>query len=308
VNAAGIERFGGGVRELSLSDPRPPGAGETLVEVRAAAVAPWDEFVRTGSWDVGVRPPMALGVAAAGTVSAVGAGVARWSVGHEVLTHPVPFLEQGCWSELLLARANLLAAKPAGVSWNDAAAFPVPALTADQALAAASGNSPGGRLFVHGAGGVTGGLTAGLAVALGAQVAVTAGPRSAEGLRRMGVAMVCDYHDEDWPAAIRGWGGRAGVPAAINATSGGETAALAVVADGGRLVTITGAPPAGERGVRIVDVYVQADGGRLERMAERLGNGEIAISVSAVYELAEAEQALDLAVRGAGGGSVVLRL
>jgi NADPH:quinone reductase-like Zn-dependent oxidoreductase len=308
VKAAGIEQFGGDVRSLTLPDPGPPGAGETVIEVRAAAVAPWDDLVRAGSWDVGVRPPMALGVAAAGTVGAVGAGVERWSVGHEVLTHPVPYLEQGCWSELLLARANLLAAKPAGVSWDHAAAFPVPALTADQALAAAGGNSPAGRLFVHGAGGVTGRLTAGLAVALGAEVAVTAGPRSAEGLRRMGVAMVCDYHDEDWPAAIRAWGGGAGVPAAINATSGGETTAMAVVADGGRLVTITVGPPAAERGVTIADVYVQADGARLERMAERLGNGEIGISVGAVYALAEAGEALDLAVRGAGGGSVVLRL
>jgi hypothetical protein len=73
-------------------------------------------------------------------------------------------------------------------------------------------------------------------------------------------------------------------------------------------VTITGAPPAAERGVTIVDIYVQADGGRLGRMAERLGNGEIAVSVAKIYGLAEAADARDLAVRGTGGGSVVLRL
>jgi NADPH:quinone reductase-like Zn-dependent oxidoreductase len=94
VRAAGIEQFGGDVRPLSLPDPRPPGVGETLIEVRAAAVAPWDDFVRAGSWDVGVSPPMALGVAASGTVGAMGIGVDRWSLGDEVLTHPVPLLEQ----------------------------------------------------------------------------------------------------------------------------------------------------------------------------------------------------------------------
>jgi NADPH:quinone reductase-like Zn-dependent oxidoreductase len=308
VKAAGIERFGGDVRELSLSDPRPPGAEETLVAVRAAGVANWDDLVRLGSWDVGARPPMALGVSAAGTVAAVGPGVDGWSVGDEVMTHPVPLLEHGCWSELLLARADVLAAKPPAVSWEEAAAFPVPALTADQAIAVALGNSGPGRLLVHGAGGVTGQLIAALGVVVGAEVAVTAGPRSAERLRELGRAAVFDYHDDGWPAQVRDWAGGDGVPAAINAAPGGEAAALSTVADGGRLATITGAPPAEARGVTIVDIYVEADGGRLASMAERLGNGEIGISVGETYDLDEAADALNLAVSGGGGDAVVLRV
>jgi len=87
-----------------------------------------------------------------------------------------------------------------------------------------------------------------------------------------------------------------------------EAAALSTVADGGRLATITGAPPPAARGVTIVDIYVQADGGRLARMAERLGNGEIGISVGGIYGLATAADALNLAVGGGGGGAVVLRV
>ena len=308
MKAAGIERFGGDVRELSLPDPRPAGAGEVLIAVRAAGVGPWDDIVRLGSWDVGARPPMALGVAAAGTVAAVGAGVDGWSVGDEVMTHPVPVLEHGCWSELLLARADALAAKPSAVPWEGAGAFPVPALTADQAIGAALGNSGAKRLFVHGAGGVTGQLIAALGVVVGAEVAVTAGPRSAERLRELGVAAVFDYHDGGWPTRVRDWAGGGGVAAAINAAPGGEAAAVATVADGGRLATITGAPPAAARGVTIVDIYVQADGGRLASVAERLGNGEIRISVGGIYGLAEAADALNLAVGGGGGGAVVLRV
>jgi NADPH:quinone reductase-like Zn-dependent oxidoreductase len=308
VKAAGIERFGDDVRELSLPDPRPAGAGETLITVQAAGVAPWDDLVRLGSWDVGLRPPTALGVAAAGTVAAVGAGVDGWSVGDEVMTHPVPLVEHGCWSELLLARADVLAAKPSTVPWEDAAAFPVPALTADQAISAALGSSGAGRLLVHGAGGVTGQLIAALGAVVGAEVAVTAGQRSAERLRELGVAAVFDYHDSDWPARVRDWAGGGGVAGAINAAPGGEAAALSTVADGGRLATITGAPPAAERGVTIVDIYVEADGGRLASMAERLGNGEIGISVGETYGLAAAADALNHAVGGGGGGAVVLRV
>ena len=308
MKAAGIERFRGDVLELSLPDPRPPGAGETLIAVRAAGVAPWDDLVRLGSWDVGPRPPMALGVAAAGTIAAVGSGVDGWAVGDEVMTHPVPLLEHGCWSELLLARADVLAAKPSAVPWEDAAAFPVPALTADQAIGAALGNSGASRLLVHGAGGVTGQLIAALGVVVGAEVAVTAGPRSAERLRELGVAAVFDYHDDGWPAKVRDWAGGS-VAAAINAAPSGEAVALSPVADGGRLATITGAPPAAARGVTIVDIYVQADGGRLASMAERLGNGEIEISVDRIYGLAAAADALNLAVGGGGGGgAVVLRV
>jgi NADPH:quinone reductase-like Zn-dependent oxidoreductase len=308
VKAAGIETFGGDVRELTLPDPRPPGAGEALVSVQAAGVAPWDDLVRLGSWEVGLRPPMALGVAASGTVATVGAAVDGWSVGDEVMTHPVPLLEQGCWSELLLARADVLAAKPSAVSWEDAAAFPVPALTADQALGAAIGDSHAGRLLVHGAGGVTGRLIAALGVVIGAEVAATAGPRSVERLRQLGVAEVFDYHDDGWPAGVREWAGGAGVSAAINAAPAGEASALSVVADGGRLATITGAPPPPERGVTIVDVYVEANGGRLGRMAERLGDGEVGISVGGIYPLAEAAEALKMAVGGGGGAAVVLRV
>jgi NADPH:quinone reductase-like Zn-dependent oxidoreductase len=306
MRAAGIERFGGEVRELSLPDPRPPGPGEALISVRAAGVAPWDDLVRLGSWEVGLRPPAALGVAAAGTVAAVGAGSDGWAVGDEVMTHPVPVLEHGCWSELLRARADLLAAKPAAVSWEEAAVFPVPALTADQALRAAMGGSVGGRLLVHGAGGVTGQLIAALAAVTGVEVAATAGPRSAGRLRESGISAVFDYHEDDWPTAVRKWAGRDGVPAAINAAPGGEQDALSALADGGRLVTITGAPPPPERGVTIADVYVEADGSRLGRMAELLGNGDLAISVGETYGLAEGGKALETAVYGAGGKALAL--
>ena len=75
MQVAGIRRLGGRVEMLEVGEPRPLAGDEVLVEVRAAGVANWDEFVRTGGWDVGASPPTALGVEAAGTVTAAGQAV-----------------------------------------------------------------------------------------------------------------------------------------------------------------------------------------------------------------------------------------
>src|SRR5439155_1700235 len=83
---------------------------------------------------------------------------------------------------------------PAPVPWAAAAAFAVPALTADQALTEAAPVRPGEWLLVHGAGGVTGELAVQLAVARGATVVATAGPSSAARIRGDGAHAVFDYH------------------------------------------------------------------------------------------------------------------
>src|SRR4051812_16768633 len=75
LRAAGIETFGGEVALLELEEPPPLEAGEVLIQVRAAGVGNWEDIVRTGGWDVGRVPPMALGVEAAGEVVGVGPGV-----------------------------------------------------------------------------------------------------------------------------------------------------------------------------------------------------------------------------------------
>ena len=79
MRAAGADRIGGGIRLLELPDPPSPRAGEVLLEVRACGVGNWDDIIRTGGWDTGARPPMALGVEAAGVIVAVGAGVGGFS-------------------------------------------------------------------------------------------------------------------------------------------------------------------------------------------------------------------------------------
>src|SRR5436309_3356155 len=205
MQAAGIDAFGGEVRMLDLAAPAVPAPDEVVISVQAAGVGNWDEIVRVGDWDVGRRRQLALGVEAAGVAAAVGEDVTTLAPGDEVLTHPVPLRHQGSWAEWLVAPAALVARKPAAVPWEAAAAFPVPALTADQALTEAAPVPAGEWILVHGAGGVTGGLAVQLAIARGATVVATAGPSSAARVRGYGARLVLDYHDPARRISRRTW-------------------------------------------------------------------------------------------------------
>ena len=309
MQAAGIEAFGDEVRMLELAAPLSPTSDEVVLSVRAAGVGNWDEIVRIGDWDVGRRPPLALGVEAAGVVAAVGEDVSSLAPGDEVLTHPVPLRHQGAWAEWLVAPAAVVARKPAGVPWEVAAAFPVPALTADQVLTEAASGPAGEWVLVHGAGGVTGGLVVQLAVARGSTVVATAGPSSAARVRGYGAHVVLDYHDHDWPTHVRDQspGGR-GVGAAVNAARAGAATALQAVADNGRLATITGDPPPPVRGITVADVYVRADGARLADLVAALADGQLSLHVAATLPLTDAATALQSAVTGHAAGATVLAL
>ena len=306
MQAAGISEFGGAVGRIELPDPRPLASDEVLIEVRGAGVGNWEEFVRTGGWDVGRTPPMALGVEAAGTVTAIGDSVEDWAPGDEVLTHPLPLRDQGTWAPLVIASAAVLARKPASLSWEAAAAFPVPALTATQVIDGALAVGSNDLVLVHGGSGVTGTLLVGLAAARGAEVIATAGPASHDRLRRLGAAHVLDYHDPDWPVQARAIGGGSGVAAASNAVPKGSAVAIGAVRDGGHLATITLDPPDGQRGIEISSVIVQPDGRALGELAELAATGKLEVSIAATFPLDEAAEALAAAMGGAGG-AVVLR-
>src|SRR5438477_38937 len=179
MRAAGIRALGGRVEILEVDELAPPGADEVLIDVAAAGVGNWDEFVRIGSWRIGGPVPMALGTEAAGTVAAAGSGVAEVGEGDEVITHPLPLRRHGTWTGRVLAPAATVAPRPPEASWEAGGAFPIPALTAAQALDEALGIESGGWVVVNGAGGVTGGLLIQLAAARGAPAARSPGAGAA---------------------------------------------------------------------------------------------------------------------------------
>jgi NADPH:quinone reductase-like Zn-dependent oxidoreductase len=306
VRAAGVRRFGGAVEVLELPSSRRLRPDEVMIDVRVSGVGNWDEFARTGNWDLGTRPPMALGVEAAGLVAAVGDQVAGITTGDRVTVHSAPLREQGTWAEQHVAAAGHVAILPPGAPFEAAAALAVPALTADQVIGDALQVRAGQTVLVHGAGGVTGGMLVQLAAHRGATVIATAGQDSAGRVAAMGASTVLDYHQPDWPERVRVLTG-GGTDAAANAARAGSVEAVRAVRDGGRLATITADLPAAERDITMRAVQVAPDGRRLGRLVQLLAQGLLTVSVDDRLPLEQAGAALARARHGAHGSAIVLR-
>lgn len=303
---AGIRTFGGEVEMIEVNEPRPLAPDEVLIDMRSAGIGNWDNIIRTGGWDVGLRPPLALGVEVAGIVEAVGAEASGFTVGDEVLCHPVPVRYQGTWAPLVIAPVESLAHKPAAISWATAAAFPVPALTAEQVIDALLTRNGAQTLLVHGAGGITGGLIVQLAVLRGVEVLATAGPGNANRVRGYGARHVLDYHDPLWPQRAKSLAKRS-IDAAANAAPGGAAVAMTVLADGGRLATITPDPPAPARGINVTAVYVRSDGAQLARLTALLDSRRLSMPPPRSCGLNRAGQALAQVVAGRAPSGIVVK-
>jgi NADPH:quinone reductase-like Zn-dependent oxidoreductase len=306
VLGAGVRRFGGPVEVLELPGPRELRPDEVLIDVQACGVGNWDEFARAGEWDLGIEPPMALGVEAAGLVAAIGDLVTGITPGDRVTVHSAPLREQGAWAERHIAAAGQVAVLPAGVPVDAAAALPVPALTADQVIDGALQVRAGQTILVNGAGGVTGGMLVQLAAHHGARVIATAGADSAGRVSAIGAGTVLDYHQRDWPEQVRALTG-GGVDAAANAARAGSVEAVRALRDGGRLATITADLPAAERGIAMQAVQVVPDGARLAGLVQLFAQGVLTVPVADSFPLDQGAAALAQARHGAHGSATVLR-
>lgn len=189
-----------GVGELcEVGMPAVPDTG-VLVRVHAAAVNPLDYYFTYGAyraarWFTGLARPRVRtpGVDFAGTVEAVGRGVAGLRPGDEVFGGA-----RGTFAEYVCAQPGRIAPRPANVTWEQAAAVPVAGLTALQALRDYGRVRPGQRVLVNGASGGVGTFAVQLAKALGAHVTGVCGGRNLELVRSLGADRVIDYTKEDF--------------------------------------------------------------------------------------------------------------
>jgi NADPH:quinone reductase-like Zn-dependent oxidoreductase len=185
---------------LAVRDvPRPvAGPGELLVRVRAAALNPKDVIVRRGklSFLSGRRFPKRVGFDWSGEVAEVGAGVAGVSVGAGYYGM-LDGYQGGACAEYLVVRLADCAPKPCRLDHVRAAAVPLAASTALQALRDAARVEPGMRVLVNGASGGVGVFAIQIAKLLGARVTSTSSAANLALCRTLGADHALDYREAD---------------------------------------------------------------------------------------------------------------
>jgi NADPH:quinone reductase-like Zn-dependent oxidoreductase len=305
MQAVTISTFGGPdvLRIADVAVPE-PGPGQVRVKVRAAAVHPVDLAIRAGAFAelLPGLPRYVLGWDLAGTVDAVGAEVTAFRPGDAVVGLSVWLRSlAGTQAGFAALDATAVARAPEGASWAEAAALPLNALAAVQALDLMP---PGTRsVAIVGAAGAVGGFAAELAAHRGQlpyAVASAQDEAFARGLPAVFVPRLAD------PAgAIRAAAG--GPVDAVLDTAGIGAAALGAVRDGGALVTtIPPAAPPAERDIRVSALQVEANGGQLAELAALAEQGKLTLRVAQAYPLRDAALAHARLEKGGVRGRLVL--
>lgn len=311
MKAIVLDRFGE-PDALQLRDvERPqPGPGEVLVRVRAAAVNPVDTKIRQQGAGYGLQPPLVLGYDAAGVVEAVGEGVDDLVPGDAVFYTP-SLNARGTYAEYHVAEAELVVVKPDALTFEEAAAIPLAACTAWQALVDRARLEVGETVLIHGGGGV-GHFAVQIAHAAGAQVVVVGSAEMEGALLDLGANRFVDYEGGDFAAEVDELTGGLGADVVFD-TVGGDTLVRSVpaLAEFGRMVTIVG-DAAGAFGkaygknAAVHFMMMQRDGGMLDRIASLVERGLLRPLVADVLPLEQAAEAHRRIEAGGVHGKLVL--
>ncbi|MEU8356076.1 NADP-dependent oxidoreductase [Nonomuraea sp. NPDC048882] len=297
----------GGPEVLRLTElPRPtPGPGEILVAVHAAGLNPTDYKHRALSIFL-PPPPLTLGWDVSGTVAETGPGVTLFQPGDEVFGM-LPYPDgAGSHAEYVTGPTRAFVPKPTGIDHIQAAALPLAALTAWQALVETADLRSGQRVLIHAAAGGVGHLAVQIAKERGAHVTGTASAPKHAFLRELGADACIDHRSEDFTDTEERYD-------VVLDPLGGETAtrSVSVLRPGGVLVSLVpGAedtPAAAEKAqVRAVTLIVEHDQAGMRAIAALADQGSLRAHVSATFPLAEGARAHALGETGRTTGKLVL--
>ena len=322
-----------GINQLAVTtvaDPQ-PAAGEVIVALRAAALNHRDVWIKSGQY-AGLKWPCIPGSDGAGQVIAVGSGVDSSWDGREVIINPsfdwgenaraqgakfaiLGLPRDGTFAERIAVPATQIAAKPAHLTWEEAAALPLAGLTAYRALFSRGGLRSGERILISGIGGGVAVFALQFALAAGADVWVTSSSaRKIDRAVQIGAKAGFVYTDPNWAANALKVPGQFDV---VIDSAGGEgfPKLIDVTASGGRVVfygATRGDTPLPVRKVfwRQISLLGSTMGSPEDwaAMTAFVSERKVKPIVSEVFAMDRAADAFALMERGEQFGKIVLRI
>jgi NADPH:quinone reductase-like Zn-dependent oxidoreductase len=297
----------GGPEVLKYEDaPRPePKENEALVRVIAAGVNPVDALIRSGKYAkfFGTTLPLVPGYDIAGIVEKTGAKVTKLKPGDSIYAY---VLWGGGYAEYAVATEGEATAKPKSLNYIEAAAVPLAALTAWQALIDTAKLSAGQTVLIHGGSGGVGSMAIQIAKARGAKVIATASTANQELLKQLGADVTVDYTKTKFEDIAKD------VDVVLDSV-GKDTLARSygVVRKGGIITTLVAQPDQAEldkHGIRGAAISVKPNASELAEITRLIEEKKIKPVVSQVLPLTDAVKAQEQAATHHTRGKIVLRV
>src|SRR5436190_16650989 len=308
MKAAALQQYGG-PEVLKLQElPRPePKDDEVLVRVIAAGVNPVDTYVRQGrlserSLD---KQPIIIGYDIAGVVEKTGAKITKFKAGDAVYAY-LPIMRGGGYAEFAIAKEGEMSLKPKKIDFEKAAAVPLAATTAWQALIDTAKLEKGQTVLIHGGSGGVGCFAVQIAKAHGAKVIATASTANQDLLKQLGVDQAIDYTTTKFEEIVKD------VDVILNGVRGDTLSpSYGVVKKGGMIVSITDEPDAAEcakHGIRGSRLSAHPDAKVLEELTTLIEANKITPIVSQTFPLMDVAKAHQQIETAHTRGKIVLKV
>jgi len=299
----------GGPEVLKYEDvPQPePKQDELLIRVIAAGVNPVDGMIRSGMLDKEGRRtfPIILGGDISGVVEKVGSEITRFKPGDPVFAY-VSLDNSGGYAQYALVTEREAAPKPRSLIYVEAAAVPIVALTAWQALIDTAKLKAGQTVLIHGGSGGVGSFAIQIAKAHGAKVIATASTANQELLKQLGADVAIDYTKQNFEDIAKD------VDVVLDSIGKDTlTRSYGVVKKGGIIVSLVARPDPAElekHGIRGEALSVDPNSDELSEIGKLIDEKKINVIVSQTFPLSQARKAQEQVATGHTRGKIVLKV
>lgn len=319
--------------KLQLAEVPQPKAKdhEVIIQIHASSINPLDFKLKHGEFKLFMpyQFPLILGHDFAGTITEIGPKVSLFKVGDEVFGRPADF-HIGTFAEYISVHENDIALKPKDISFEEAASFPLVALTAWQAIIEKAHLKKGQKIFIQAGSGGVGTIAIQLAKHLGALVATSTSVANFDLVKGLGADVVIDYKTQDFETILQDY------DVVLNSQDDKTLEkSLRILKPGGKVISISGPPDpayakelnlswifkliiflisnkirnqARKRQVDYSFLFMKASGQQLAEIGNLIESGVIRPVVDQVFSFDQVNEAMDYVSSGRTKGKVVVKV